>query len=150
MLGHSQTEHAAALLRIRHVSVCSGFVCALHVCLRRYVGRRTLKPPVFPLTHWEFFGATSLVELVGYLDVSAPGDYVIAASSEDRFVLWLQDWWLHMQEEDAPASAVLGDNSWTARVNFTAPGESKPNVFLVRCHCRKLTVNLQAIQWCCS
>jgi hypothetical protein len=88
---------------------------------------------MFPLTRWEFFGATSIVELVGYLDVSAPGDYVIAASSEDRFVLWLQDWWLHMQEADSQAAAVLAGNSWTAGVNFTAPGERKPSTCSVCC-----------------
>jgi hypothetical protein len=57
-----------------------------------------------------------MVELTGYLDVQVPGTYVLAASSEDRFVLWLQDWWLHMQE------AEWGYATWTVRANFTAPG----------------------------
>jgi hypothetical protein len=84
----------------------------------RYVARKALKPPGFPITRWEFYGSTSLMEATAYVDVSVPGVYELAASSEDRFVLWLQDWWLHMQE--APER---GPGSWTARVNFEAPGE---------------------------
>lgn len=94
--------------------------CALlKLCLpvaRRYVARKAFKPSAFPISHWEFTGATAMVELTGYLDVQVPGTYVLAAFSEDRFVLWLQDWWLHMQE------AEWGYATWTARANFTAPG----------------------------
>jgi len=89
----------------------------------RYVGRRALRGALLPLTHWEFFGATSLVEVTGYLEVAKPGSYELAASSEDRFVLWLQDWWLHMAEADTVASPGLPPDAWTARVNFTDPGE---------------------------
>lgn len=82
-----------------------------------YVSRKAVKPPsAFPINRWEFTGATAMVELTGYLDVQVPGTYVLAASSEDRFVLWLQDWWLHMQE------AEWGYATWTVRANFTAPG----------------------------
>lgn len=82
-----------------------------------------MKLPVFPLTHWEFFGATSLVEVAGYIQVDTAGVHQLAASSEDRFVLWLQDWWLHMQAEADPGSLGLTPDAWTARVNFTQPGE---------------------------
>jgi hypothetical protein len=88
------------------------------LCATRYVARKALKPPGFPITRWEFYGSTSLLEATAYLDVSVPGVYELAASSEDRFMLWLQDWWLHMRE--APER---GPGSWIARINFVAPGE---------------------------
>lgn len=91
--------------------------------MRRFVGRKVIKPQAFPITRWEFYGSTSLVEVAGYLEVPAPGSYEFAVSSEDRFVLWLQDWWLHMQEAGDDATG-LPSGSWTTRVNFAARGES--------------------------
>lgn len=87
----------------------------------RYVGRKAIKPQAFPITRWEFYGATSLVEITGYLDISTPGAYDLGISSEDRFVVWLQDWWLHMQEA-APGEG-LAPGWWRQRVNFASPGE---------------------------
>ncbi len=94
-------------------------VCVCHAC--RYVARKTVKPQAFPLTRWEFFGSTSLLEMAGYLDVPTPGSYEIAATSEDRFVVWLQDWWLHRKE--ASADSGLPQGSWKARANFATSGE---------------------------
>lgn len=99
-----------------HTHVAALCARLLSLCATRYVARKALKPPGFPITRWEFYGSTSLLEATAYLDVSVPGVYELAASSEDRFMLWLQDWWLHMQE------AEWGYATWTVRANFTAPG----------------------------
>jgi hypothetical protein len=123
------------------------FTCRPH----RFVGRKVVKPQAFPITRWEFYGSTSLVEMAGYLEVPALGSYEFAVSSEDRFVLWLQDWWLHMQEADDEATG-LPPGSWTAKVNFAAKGESsgRPCCHVLSVLRRLVERLLHTTHWACA
>lgn len=90
-----------------------------------FVARKALNTSSpFPLSDWEFFGYTSLVEVEGFVAVQNPGNYSLAVSSKDKFVVWLQDKWLAMRAI-GEAGPVLGVDAeaWTAGVLFTQPGE---------------------------
>jgi hypothetical protein len=91
-----------------------------------FVARKALNTSSpFPLSDWEFFGYTSLVEVEGFVVVQNPGNYSIAASSKDKFIVWLQDKWLSMREiGEAGPGLGLEPEAWTAGVLFTEPGEN--------------------------
>ncbi|WIA34710.1 hypothetical protein OEZ86_013021 [Tetradesmus obliquus] len=89
-----------------------------------FVARKALNTSSpFPLSDWEFFGYTSLVEVEGFVAVQNPGNYSLAVSSKDKFVVWLQDKWLAMRAigEAGPGLGVDAE-AWTAGVLFTQPG----------------------------
>jgi hypothetical protein len=90
-----------------------------------FVARKALNTSApFPLSDWEFFGYTSLVEVEGFVVVQNPGNYSLAVSSKDKFILWLQDKWLAMRViGEAGPGLGLDADVWTAGVLFTQPGE---------------------------
>jgi hypothetical protein len=91
-----------------------------------FVARKALNTSSpFPLSDWEFFGYTSLVEVEGFVVVQNPGNYSLAVASKDKFVVWLQEKWLSMSEiGEAGPGLGLEPEAWTAGVLFTASGES--------------------------
>jgi hypothetical protein len=89
------------------------------------VVRKTLQlPGSFPITSWEFTGPTTLVEIQGFLEVVNPGVYGFSVSSNDRFLVWLQDKWLSLGQV-GPEGAGLGlqPGDWVTSVEFKAAGE---------------------------
>lgn len=87
-----------------------------------YVASKALFAPYFPLINWEFYGATSLVEVLGFVVITSPGDYSIAAISQDKFLVWLNDKWLVMKGVDHGGSVGLRSSAWTADVQFEVAG----------------------------
>lgn len=88
-----------------------------------FVARKAVMAPHFPLSNWEFYGPTSLVKVEGFVMVDSPGNYSIAAASDDKFIVWLDDKWLQMQQiGDAGAAVGLPAAAWVAGVHFRDAG----------------------------
>lgn len=91
-----------------------------------FVYRRSLTYPFLPLSDWEFYGDASLVEIEGYLVVDDAGNYSIAVTSDDRFVVWLEDKWLMMQQTGETGTGVgLPDSAWVVGVDFKSAGTNR-------------------------
>lgn len=64
------------------------------------------------------------MEVEGFVVVDSPGNYSLAAESDDRFIVWLDDKWLMMRQAgDAGDSMGLPAAAWLADVCFQSAGE---------------------------